>query len=171
MRVVGTHLANHALKLPATDVTSDLFARSAFSRYYYDIFLQTKTLLIEIEVITEHDEVQHEGLPKQLQGTVKKGFLKAINSAHKTGQLAHTDFGSTKAMIISGITDLASLLSTARPLRVVADYWLNQRVIMSGTYFSLLSVRSTDADQWSARAARSISSIKKGWDKLGKPPL
>ena len=160
MQIVGHFLQKEAIKEQSGD--RDLFARSAYNRYYYTVFLATRRMLTEIN--GKWAGSPHKSYPEILNGTIMKSFKNSRLRAVKNGD------GQLIELLQSGIRSaqsLASLIEKANGVRVVADYEPAEPVKFSSAgRFSLKSVEITDAHNWNAQVEVWIIAITQAWKQI-----
>lgn len=147
MEVVARHLKDRALALEdASDVSADLFGRSAFNRYYYSAFLLTRQLLLPI-----FDDLpsQHASIPDYLRGSVARELNKRKQRARRTD-----DHPSVKQAqdARQAALELADLLVLGYSARVAADYHPEVPISFYSQGFKLNEVRLADAESWPHKA-------------------
>lgn len=141
-------------------IERDLFARSAFNRYYYATFLVTRSLLGELN--NAWTAPPHASVPEILQGSVREHIKKAIRKARRVPD--------NKALAIfnkgtAAIRDLAETLVTANITRVVADYQPDIPIIfVTSSNYSLNNVSISTAHGWPERARGCTGNIKHAWE-------
>jgi hypothetical protein len=155
----------HYLQLEAIQQNGqnrDEFARSAFNRYYYSAYLDTRALVAALDPTWA--SIAHKTLPELLQGTVRKKFRAEKARAEKSGdgQLATMLDGAVRATV-----NLARLLSVAYSVRVVADYQPDEKVnFSSAERFSLKNIDITTAHAWNQQTRIWITSIHQAWSQI-----
>lgn len=139
----------------------DQFARSAFNRYYYAIYLTIRDALAQID--PSWDEPSHSQVPKLLRETV----VKRINSRKKKitmqGQQAHKLAGQG----CTAAKALAQLVDECYSLRKVADYHPNQLVTFGDSIITLAGVKASSARQWCTDAKTRSTVLVNAAKKLG----
>jgi hypothetical protein len=161
MNQVAHHLQKEAL-LQTNPSDRDVFARSAYNRYYYGIFLRVREMLIEFEP-QKWAEVAHANCPEILTGQIFERFRKARKRA-STNQDKTLVQLLNRAM--SAATDLAKLMERAKGVRVVADYYPNTTVIFDKERFSLGGITVTEAHAWNEDARMKIDTIQQVWRQI-----
>ena len=162
MQRVGDHLATEATTRGAAD-ECDLFGRSAFNRYYYASYLETRNLLGELDV--SWLGTPHKNIPPLLTETVKKAVKAELRN--QAGKLISTHEAKTMAAELNvAIHDLASLLTVAYLIRCVADYEPDVKTKMNGPTLELQNHTLHEASGWPKRAVAHTKTIRKIWRTL-----
>lgn len=160
------HLVAHHLQLEAVKRTEiseqNLYARSAFNRYYYDLFLMVREMLIELQD-AKWSSLTHSSYPGVLD-KIAKDFIKEKNRARKNGDFLLVAIVS---QAISASKEISKLMEKAYAVRVVADYDPTEFVnFTSATRFSLKNIEITDAHEWRNAVQLWIEDIKKAWQQI-----
>lgn len=160
MHEVGHYLQIEALK--RADPEKDLFARSAYNRYYYSIFLTARNLLSLID--SKYERLPHKSYPEVLLGNIVSTLKKGGRTASKNGDHALV----TKiASAVSAANDLSNLMEAAYATRIAADYMPSIKVNFVGPgRFELQGISITDAHNWTARAATWCRVILDAWRQV-----
>ncbi len=164
MKVVGQELERWALGQTNAD-DKDLFARSAFNRYYYAVFLITREMIGEFEAGWRR--TNHAGMPDLLRGAVKRKVETALKDAVRGGLMSQGDSLKIKAKNAVAINALAVLLQEAYHVRVVADYEPEIVVQQKHNVISLDTHKLASAKTWPDRAASYCKCIRKVWEEVG----
>jgi hypothetical protein len=134
IHAVGHHLQTHAHGLGGGQ--RDAYARSAFNRYYYSVFLKTRDLFRTINPAWAR--MPHADYPETLKGAVRKQLRKGWTRARRDGD---TKLQCDTEAAIRAVEALSSLLEKAYAIRVVADYEPEEVVdFRGGDRFSLKEV-------------------------------
>jgi hypothetical protein len=163
MQIVGTHLSDHALKIWGTP-DDDLFARSAFNRYYYATFLVSRQFLVETLGITG---LPHKVLPEYLKGNFRKTVQRQIQANFKAGVLTQGERGRMMGTLSHNIVLLEQLLVEAYGVRVLADYEPGIPVQRKDKTFHLGTSTLPAASKWQSRAQMHCKNLQKLWKDLG----
>lgn len=164
MQVVGKHLSDFAWRIRGRSPDDDLFARSAFNRYYYATFLASRRLLIET---TGTKDLPHKSVPEYLTGGFRKTVKRRIQAAFKSGVLSHADRSGMLDTLRHNTLLLRELLMQAYGVRVLADYQPDIPVeIRDDTYLLGTSTLSA-ASNWAGRAAMHCKNLHRLWKDLG----
>lgn len=160
MHKVGHHLQIEALKHKG-DVR-DLFARSAYNRYYYDVFLSVR------EMLSCFDEnwsgIPHKSYPKLLTGQITRKFKKEKTRAHRVQDYHLVILLDTG---IRAVSALASIIEKANAARITADYEPSERVnFLDSNRYSLKLINISEAHQWQESVRLWISQIQQAWDQI-----
>lgn len=157
IHAVGHHLQNFAHNFAGEE--RDAYARSAFNRYYYSIFLKTRDLFISLDPTWSRKP--HADYPVTLRASVRKQLKKGWTRAQKSGDIKLMRDIETA---LKAIEALSSLLEKAYAIRVVADYEPEQVVEFNGeNRFSLKEVEITSAHGWRARCNTFCTEIRNAW--------
>lgn len=160
MQEVGHHLQVEAIK--KTGDERDLFARSAYNRYYYAVYLAVRRMLTDLD--PRWAQIAHKSCPELLKGEITKNYKKAKTRANKNGDSAlipKLDQG------IRAAAALASLMEKANAARVVADYEPSEAVnFTTAKRFSLRSIEITEAHEWDSSVRMFTHSIKEAWNQV-----
>jgi len=160
MQKVGHHLQVEAIK--KVGVERDLFARSAYNRYYYAVFLSVRSMLSAFDPAWAG--LPHKSYPEILRGKIAKKFNASKNRANKNGDyelIPKLDSGSRAAAA------LANLMEKANAARVVADYKPTEEVdFASAERFSLRSIEITEAHEWDESVRALTNSINEAWKQI-----
>lgn len=149
MLSVAHHLQVEAVKLViASKTDADLYARSAFNRYYYATFLCVRQTLVNVDKKYE-SSLNHKGIPELLRGTIQKR-IKAIQ--RKASKLGDAQLVKDCLQASSQNLTFAEILEKAYAIRVVADYTPETAVDFRSDRFSLSGVAVTEAHEWLAKA-------------------
>lgn len=149
MHDVARHLQVEAVKQVSKSAeTADLFARSAFNRYYYAAFLRARETLVSIDA-KYANSLSHKNVPDLLKGTIQKK-LKTIQ--RKAARLDDTKLVNECHQASSQNLDFANVLEKAYATRVVADYTPTTAVDFRSPRFTLTGVTVTEADGWLSKA-------------------
>lgn len=160
MQVVGHHLQLEAIK--QAPAQRDLFARSAYNRYYYAVFLNVRGMVEKLNPSWTNQP--HKGYPELLKGSVVRKFKQARARAVR---LSDHEAVSTFAAGISATLSLATLMETAYAIRIVADYHPLELVdFHSSSRFSLKSIGITEAHTWEPTARTLIANIIQAWAQM-----
>lgn len=160
MHEVGHHLQIEALK--RSDRERDIFARSAYNRYYYSLFLMSREMLISL--YPEKDALPHKSYPGILTGQLVK-----LLKSEKKKAVKNEDYRLINAIesAISAANNFANLIESAYAVRVVADYKPDIKVNFSGEdRFDLQGMQITSAHNWLDRAKLWKDSILYAWKQI-----
>ncbi len=157
IHAVGHHLQTHVHGL--AEGQKDAYARSAFNRYYYSVFLKSRELFRALN--PAWSKLPHADYPLILRGDVRKQLKKGWTRARKggDGQLMRDAEAALRA-----VEALSGLLEKAYAIRVVADYEPEEVVDFSGgDRFSLKEVEITSAHAWRSQCDTFCSEIHSVW--------
>ena len=160
LQIVAHHLQIEAQKRSTAD--RDIFARSAFNRYYYCSFLLTRQLFQSISPnATPH---AHKAFPEFLKTTIVKELNRGLEIARRTkdGELKNILNRAKSAAL-----NLAQQLVLAYAVRVTADYNPESEVeFESKSRFALNGVSVTEAHQWEQKTKSYCRTIEDAWRYL-----
>ncbi len=160
MQKVGHHLQVEAKKKAGTE--RDLFARSAYNRYYYAVFLAVRSMLVKLNA--NWDRPTHKGCPTLLKTTITKKFRTAKSRARKNSDsvlISKLESG------IHAAAELANVMERAYAARIVADYEPSEAVnFTSAERFSLKSIEITEAHEWNGSVQTWTTSIWEAWRQI-----
>mgnify|MGYP001040464198 CR=1 FL=1 len=160
MHNVGHHLQIEAIK--ETDPIKDLFARSAYNRYYYNIFLSVRTMLSEFD--PKWSRTPHKDCPIILKETMKKIYKSAKKRAHKNND---TDLVKILDSAIPALHSLSEIMTKAGAIRITADYYPEERVnFTTANRFSLKNVDISEAHEWDQKIGILINTIRSAWKQI-----
>lgn len=157
---VGHHLQKEAVSAAAGH--RDAYARSAFNRYYYSAFLNTRALLESLD--PSWSSRPHAHIPSLLKKTVCKELKRARYNAQKIGdkKLVSQINSATAA-----VEQLAEIMKRAYGVRVVADYEQNEHVSFDRSpRFSLRSIDISDAHEWEQKTQVLCTNVSKVWNQI-----
>ncbi|MFS6536888.1 hypothetical protein V6D52_06225 [Idiomarina loihiensis] len=129
MRNVGKHLGAHASSLGLAHDEFDSFARSAFNRHYYAIFLSVRSFA---KTYYPEERVKHNNLPDKLRGKILKDLKKALKQAEELGVINSSDAKSKRSILTHSLSELANIVSETYRVRCIADYDPEVLVQLSG---------------------------------------
>lgn len=164
MIIVGDHLAESALT-QSNNSNSDLFARSAFNRYYYAVYLTVKERISKINPVWGN--IPHKSLPELLTGKVTKFIKNDIKKKIKQGVFSPYEGESLKQKVVHSANELSNLLFDANRIRVIADYEPDVKVILKGSTFILDGEKISEAKRWKNIAEIHTNSIMKAYRDVG----
>ena len=164
MQVVGQFLSDFAMDNRETNPQVSLFARSAFNRYYYAIFLTTRRLIVETTGVSK---LPHKDLPNYLIGPFRKTIKQKIKTAVRSGMLSHAYSASQLDALKQNTHLLSQILVTAYSVRVLADYEPDVAVEFKDQTYKLGASTLSEATNWASRAQIHCKSLYKVWRNLG----
>ncbi|MCC6597770.1 MAG: hypothetical protein IT559_03160 [Alphaproteobacteria bacterium] len=160
MHRVAHHLQVHAVSAASNE--RDAYARSAFNRYYYDLFLLVRSMLIFLDS-EKYSSLSHSDYPNVLK-KIAKYFQKEKEQARRSGDVP---LETMLQLAISASKALASLMEKAYSVRIVADYNPEESVnFVSDKRFSLKKIEITDAHNWRTDVETWIRNIKQAWRQI-----
>lgn len=161
---VGDYLKRYGLE-GAVDHHRESYCRSSLNRYYYDVFLQTRTLLREAGYWK--DGQGHKDLPDMLTGKVKKALKNRLRNAKGIEGTLLAEGKRHLKTAASVLEKQGSLLKLAYETRVLADYEPEEVIKIFESDFKLSSVSGTDASRWSETSARNLEVLRRCFRGLG----
>ncbi|UES56043.1 hypothetical protein GFK91_10745 [Roseibium aggregatum] len=160
IHTVGHHLQTYAHSFGG--VERDAYARSAFNRYYYCVFLKTRDLFKSLD--PSWSRMPHAGFPSVLKGEVRKQLKKGWTRARKNSD---NKLMRDTETALRAVEALSGLLETAYAIRVVADYEPEETVEFNGVdRFSLKEVEITSAHGWRSKCEIFCDEIQSAWLQL-----
>jgi len=124
----------------------DLFGRSAFNRYYYDLFINVRQTLKTSN--NDWARLPHKSMPELLRGSVQK---KVRNIRKQARKISDMQLISRCERLVSFNENLASTLERANGVRKIADYEPDKPVIFHrDERFKLNGISINDAHAWHA---------------------
>jgi hypothetical protein len=164
VRVVADKL--YTIALEEDDVEHfDRFGRSAFNRYYYACYLETRGMLADLN--PGWAKATHANIPDILR-MINKTFA-AVIKKQQGRTLTWSDAKNLKQELNRSTSDLAQLLEAAYAIRCIADYQPELAIIRKGSILELQQHSIHEAKNWPARAAACAKDIRKVWNELGRP--
>lgn len=159
MRQVAEHLETEAKRRRRSGNDVDLFARSAFNRYYYATFLLARELMRKFRPSWKGS---HSGLPKELTGSILREIRQLKSKANR---LQDWEVVSQCDVCIHHIHQLSELLENAYGLRVIADYEpeILAAIDRDGA-IALGEKKISDAKHWVEQAITLKGQIESFWD-------
>jgi len=152
---VGSHEENE----------SDAFGRSAFNRYYYAAYLETRDMLSMLD--PKWARTSHKDIPQLLKRTVTAVIRKEANTQRKAGLITGGRASGLCSTSNDAASELSNLLESAYDIRVVADYNPDIRVVKNGAKIELANEKLDSARTWKNRASIYTKQILKVWKELG----
>lgn len=160
MLAVADHLEAHCWNTK-DEQERDQFARSAFNRYYYAVYLTIRDALTQID--PAWDEPSHSQVPRLLRETV----VKRINSRRKKVAMQGQQAQKLAGQGCTAAKALAQLVDECYTIRVVADYDPNQLVMFGNSVITLAGVKASSARQWCKDAKTRSTVLVNAAKKLG----
>lgn len=165
MQAVGRLLVKTAMTT-SDETDRDLFARSAFNRYYYACFLLARQLCRSFT--PDVDSIAHGNMPTYLRTTIKRTIqqrVKLLSSGGKSRALSDVRRHGSQCM--EYIKDLAIVLEEAYRVRVIADYRPEQAVVFGqGNTMILAETEVNDAGRWVSRVEHHVKAIEDVWRQI-----
>lgn len=162
MKRVAKHLRERALAIDDGD-EADLFARSAFNRYYYSAYLIVRSGIQGLDPKWSGN-VAHAQIPDMLRGQINSELRKHKNAAVKIND---KDLVKALDLSVNAAKSLAEMMEKGRYARVSADYNPEIKVIFSGVDgFSLNEVPVDQAKAWPEKAEIWMTQILAAWSQV-----
>nr|WP_158651715.1 hypothetical protein [Marinobacterium profundum] len=161
MKIVGDALTQLANENNGND--AELFCRSAFNRYYYSVYWKAREMLSEVGI----DEKGHANIPSLLSGKIKRRIHAEIRKQELNGLLKSSEAYKLKNTVTSSIGSLATILTTARNIREIADYEPNYKINIKSYSFIIDECSLSTAEKWPAKASAYCKTIRRVWSELG----
>lgn len=163
---VGEQLVVSAQRATDDDEARDLFARSAFNRYYYATFLIARSLVADL--LPDQVGIGHKALPDLLQKKLLKKVTDQLDKATRAGLIHATQQKQIRSSTLTQISSLVNLLREAYPVRVVADYQPDTKInIGKDGGFELDSVSVNQARKWVKNATSHREGLLRIWRTIG----
>lgn len=164
MQRVGEHLKSHALTLRGKAPDDDLFARSAFNRFYYAAFLVCREM---VKNTIGKSGLRHEAFPEYLTGSFRRAISLRIKQAYSKGAITDAEREKMTYLLNVNTAGLSNMLREGFGVRVIADYKPEVQVVLMESSFELSSCTSGRANYWVREAEMYCKNLKKLWHKLG----
>ncbi|MEC8010304.1 MAG: hypothetical protein VX185_05975 [Pseudomonadota bacterium] len=164
MQHVGNQLTTWAIENNSEDEV-DLFARSAFNRFYYAAFLETRTMLGEFN--TSWKKTPHLNIPELLREGVKKKVINTLKALVKSEDISIAESNKIKQSYQISVCELANLLEQAYQIRVLADYEPENKATKDGKVILLGIHKLATAKEWPNQANSYCKAIRKIWKETG----
>lgn len=160
IHAVGLHLQTYAHNFDGAE--RDAYARSAFNRYYYSIFLKTRELFRSLDPAWSRKP--HAEYPVTLRKPVRKQLKAGWTRARRDDD---TKLMRDVEAALRAVEALSGLLERAYAIRVVADYEPEQEVKFDGAdRFSLNEVEITSAHGWRSKCDTFCAEISAAWKQV-----
>lgn len=160
MQEVGHHLQVHANTMPNS--LKDVFARSAYNRYYYGCFLLLRSELEQMN--SKWRSINHKDYPEILQNSINNELTKEQKRARRRNDY---DMVNTISRAKHALSEMAELMRQAYAVRVVADYDPNTRVQFKDVdRFSLSHIDITTAHNWQNKMNTWLKSLRAAWSQI-----
>ena len=163
MKIVGERLQGWAIE-KKVQKEKDLFARSAFNRFYYAAFLITREVLGDLK--PEWKKQPHKNIPDLLV-TLQKPIKSELKTQLKAGLISESARSRTLTVLNGSASELSNLLRKAYTLRVVADYEPEVPIKTDNKILLLDDYKLNTAQEWPGKARACCKSIRKIWRDTG----
>lgn len=144
---------------------ANVFGRSAFNRYYYAAFLETRAALRNLN--PDWGKPAHASVPELLVGQVLMKLKKQISMCEKQGLIARGRASDLRKQANTVTSTLADLLKAAREVRRVADYEPEVPCTLDAKGISLGTSTLHAARQWPQRVRNGTSMVQSMYNELG----
>ena len=160
MQKVGHYLQMEAKNV--SDEDRDTFARSAYNRYYYSVFLTVRDLIRTLK--PDVTSLPHKSYPDLLKNTIFKELNGALKIARRNDDSVLVG-KIEKAK--NAARNLADQLEKANGVRITADYYPESYVSFENVdRFSLRGITITEAHNWSQLATSYCGIIENAWSQV-----
>lgn len=145
-----------------TGVERDIFARSAYNRYYYACYLEIRAAFKEMS--KDWGRAAHKSFPEILRSSISKNLKSGRKTATRVGDV---ELKRRLDQAIRACVELATIIERANGARIIADYSPEILVGFNGSArFSLNGVEITEAHQWHGRVRVLTSQILSAWRQV-----
>lgn len=155
---MGDHLRLHALSIKGSE-PYDVFARSAFNRYYYSAFLRVRQTLPLIGLKCPRE---HKSVPEYLRKTAADHVRRQARRARYLSIPKH-NLGSR---INSACIDIAQKLEQLNNLRKTADYEPEEYAAVQDEDVSLGGVSASQARTWTSDVHKNCDELERLWKQI-----
>lgn len=160
MQQVAHHLQMHAHVLIGPE--RDVFARSAYNRYYYGCFLSLRATFAKMN--PQWATNPHKSYPELLNGTILRKLKRERTRAIRNGD---TELVRILDAAIRGIPEISKIMTEANAARVVADYEPGIAVnFIDGARFSLNQIEIGRAHEWQGRIEILAANLGSAWRQV-----
>lgn len=158
MERVAHHLQQAAVARRGNREDFDVFARSAFNRYYYSLFLIVRSTVL---LINPKWDAVHSGIPDVLQGSIYDQINKYRKNSLKRQDRETIEICNRALFALKALADL---MKNANSVRVLADYNPQISVVDEGdSRFALGATNITSAHGWPERAKSLTREVERAW--------
>jgi len=164
MKVVGEQLQNWAQE-QKEDLKKDMFGRSAFNRYYYAAYLETRKSLGELNPVWKNEK--HRAMPNTLITTVRKPVIRELDKQVRKDIITKSERSKAVSSLKVATASLSDLLAEAYDLRCVADYEPEEPICIDNKLMSLKEYKLNSARDWPNKARAYCKTIRKIWRGAG----
>lgn len=162
MEAVAHFLQMEAISRHRSGEDCDMFARSAYNRYYYAAFLSVREVLSALD--PNWARLPHAAYPQTIEGQVIKTIRSGRSKASKFGDF---ELEAQCQRALAAAKQLAKLMRDSSAVRVVADYEPAVPVnFVSSGRFNLGGVEITSAHQWPGQARTWAEAIALAWRQV-----
>ena len=163
MECVARHLVAEARSREGVEF--DLFARTAFNRYYYACYRIVRRMLAEI--YPNEAVPPHKSLPEKIENKLYKFLRDAATNAVRTGTITQSEAMKIKHTVREATNELGNVLRTGYAVRCIADYELDEVVTKDNGKIVLCSTSLASASNWFERVDRFCGTLISEWHSLG----
>jgi len=165
MKVVGETLT----KLTGSNISVEernLYGRSAFNRFYYAAYLNTREMLAFLD--PKLKKTAHKNIPITLRSTLRNRLKTTVNKYYEEEIMSYNDKQRLIHNMFTATEELANMLEQAYDARVIADYMPEVLIQKkSNSEFLLKSHTLQNAQRWPDRASAYCKTITKVSKDLG----
>ena len=163
MQIVAKHLELEANRRQGEEL--DLFARSAFNRYYYACYRLVWQL--HKTVYPEMNVPGHRDLPDKIERSLYRKFLSQFQRAAKRRLISEGKAKQLRSSVRRSTSELSNVLRQSYGVRCTADYHPEILVIREGSKLVLELTSLAVAPGWVKRVNQLCSSLISEWKSLG----
>lgn len=164
MQIVGEKLEQLAFK-DSDNSNSDLLGRSAFNRFYYAAFLETRKTLGDMK--PNWKGTPHAEIPKLLKMCLKNQARKEIDKQVRAGIIDQNDKKHLLTKLQEAANELADLLIKAYDARVIADYEPEIKTVRDKNTILLKAHTLSSAKKWPTTANKLCGRLLNIWKQIG----
>ncbi|WP_157889270.1 hypothetical protein [Chromobacterium subtsugae] len=162
--LVADHLSSEAGKKTGTP-PADAFARTAFNRYYYAVYLAVREFIGEFE--TDWKRTTHAKVPEIVEFNLAKKIKREADKLKKHNSLSESEYSRIIRISRDATKDIAGIMKSAYSIRCISDYEPEVPIEFSNSQFSIKSTSSAEAKNWERRIQERIGQIKKITKEVG----
>jgi hypothetical protein len=164
MIVVANRLSQIAVD-ERIEIDADAFGRSAFNRYYYAAYLETRDMLGQLN--PSWVRTPHSVIPGFLTETILNAIRRNAKRQLTLGALSKSESALLRDTANKSTAYLSDLLREAYAIRCVADYQPEQRILRDGNIIKLGDHSIQAARKWPQRASFHAKILIRIWRQLG----
>jgi hypothetical protein len=164
MERVAKHLEEEAVRRHNADEI-DVFARSAFNRFYYACYRIVWKL--HTRVYPGERVPAHTHLPEIIEGKLYRRYLDRARGARRNRLISDADYQKLRHKVRELTASLSNLLREGYAVRCVADYEPDKRIANDGKRLMLESTSLPTAVRWVERVSHLCGNLLSEWKSLG----